>query len=60
MRSLDTTPDAERIQLEVFRRIGPGKRLQAPIALSQTCRKLLIEGVRRGAQAASRVRRTAN
>jgi hypothetical protein len=47
MRSLDTTPDAERIQLEVFRRFGPGKRLQAAIALSQTCRKLLIEGVRR-------------
>ncbi len=47
MRSFDTTPEAERIQLEVFRRMGPEKRLEAAIALSQTCRKLLMEGIRR-------------
>jgi hypothetical protein len=47
MRPLDTTPESERIQFEVFRRMGPEKRLQAAIALSQTCRQLLAEGVRR-------------
>ena len=47
MSPLDTTPQAEQVQLEIFRRMGPEKRLQAGIALSQTCRKLLAEGVRR-------------
>lgn len=47
MRPLDTTPEAERIQLEIFRRMGPEKRLKAAIGLSRTCRELLIEGVRR-------------
>lgn len=47
MRPLDTTLEAERVQLEVFRHMGPEKRLQASVALSRTCRKLLIEGVRR-------------
>lgn len=47
MIPLDTTPEAARIQLEVFRRMGPKGRLQAGIALSRTCRELLREGVRR-------------
>ena len=47
MRPLDTTPQAEQVQLEVFRRMEPEKRLQAGIELSQLCRKLLLEGVRR-------------
>jgi hypothetical protein len=47
MRPLDTTPEAERIQLEIFRRMGPEKRLKAAIGLSRTCRELLIEGIRR-------------
>jgi len=47
MRPLDTTPEAERIQLEIFRRMGPEKRLKAAIGLSRTCRELLIEGVHR-------------
>jgi len=46
MRPLDTTPEADQLQLEIFRRMGPEKRLQAGIALSQLCRKLLLEGVR--------------
>ena len=32
--------------MEIFRRMGPEKRLQCAIALSQTCRDLLKEGVR--------------
>jgi len=47
MRPLDTAPEAEKVQIEIFRRMGPEKRLEAAIGLSQTCRKLLIEGVRR-------------
>ena len=47
MRSMDTTAEAEQVQLEIFRRMGPEKRLEAGIALSQMCRKLLAEGVRR-------------
>jgi len=46
MRPLDTTPEADHLQLEIFRRMGPEKRLQAGIELSQLCRKLLLEGVR--------------
>ena len=46
MRPLDTCAEAEKVQVEVFRRMSPEKRLQAAIALSQTCRKLLMEGVR--------------
>ena len=43
---MDTTPQAEQVQLEIFRRMGPEKRLQAGIALSQLSRTLLREGVR--------------
>ena len=46
MRPLDTTPYAEEIQIEVFRRMGPEKRLQAAVSLAQTSRTLLREGVR--------------
>ncbi len=47
VRTPDTTFEAEQVQLEIFRRMGPEKRLQCAIALSQTCRELLKEGVRR-------------
>ncbi len=45
MRPLDTSLQAEQVQLEIWR-MGPEKRLQAGIAVSQLCRKLLAEGVR--------------
>jgi len=47
MRPLDTTPEAEKIQLDIFRRMGPERRLKAALDLSRTCRELLREGVRR-------------
>jgi hypothetical protein len=47
MKPLDTTPEAEKIQLDIFRRMGPERRLQAGLDLSRTCRELLREGVRR-------------
>jgi hypothetical protein len=46
MRPVDTTPYAEEIQIEIFRRMRPEKRLQAAVNLAQTSRKLLKEGVR--------------
>jgi hypothetical protein len=47
MKPLDTTREAEKMQLDIFRRMGPERRLQAGLALMQTCRELLREGVRR-------------
>jgi hypothetical protein len=47
MKPVDTTPEAEKIQLNIFRRMGPERRLQAGLALSRTCRELLRAGVRR-------------
>ncbi len=47
MKPLDTTREAEKIQLDIFRRMAPEQRLQAGLTLSRTCRELLREGVRR-------------
>ena len=47
MRPLDTNTDAEKVQIEVFRRMEPQKRLQAAALLSETCRTLLAEGIRK-------------
>ena len=47
MKPLDTTLEAEKIQLDIFRRMGPERRLEAGLSLSRTCRELLREGVRR-------------
>jgi len=46
MRTLDTSSEAERIQFDIFRRMGPDKRLESAIRLAQTSRRLLREGVR--------------
>ena len=46
MPRLDTTFESEQLQIEIFRGMGPGRRLQAGIDLAQTCRKLLEAGVR--------------
>ncbi len=45
---MDTSREADHLQVEIFRRMGPEKRLQAGIALSQTCRELLAAGAGRG------------
>jgi hypothetical protein len=47
MRPLDTSIDAERVQIDIFRRMAPEQRLKSTIELSQTSRKLLAEGVRK-------------
>jgi hypothetical protein len=46
MARLDTTYEAEQVQVEIFRQMKPEARLQAGIALSQTCRKLMETGVK--------------
>jgi hypothetical protein len=47
MRPLDTNPDALRVQIEIFQRMEPHQRLQAAAFLSETCRSLLAEGIRK-------------
>ena len=47
MTLTDTSKDAERVQLEVLRRMGPEGRLQAGIELTRMSRLLLAEGIRR-------------
>jgi len=47
MQPFDTTPYADQIQVEVFRRMRPEERLQSALSLAQTSRELLKEGIRR-------------
>ncbi len=47
MKPLDTTRAAEKIQIEIFKKMAPERRLQAALDLAATSRKLLAEGVRR-------------
>jgi hypothetical protein len=47
MRPLDTSSDAEKVQIEIFRCMVPEKRLQSAALLSETCRTLLAEGIRK-------------
>ena len=47
MRPLDTSADAEKVQIEIFRRMEPEKRLQSAALLAETCRTLLAEGIRK-------------
>ncbi len=47
MRPLDTSIDAERVQIDIFRRMSPEKKLKTTFQLSQISRNLLAEGVRK-------------
>ena len=47
MKRLDTTKDSENIQIEIFRRMGPERRLLAGLHLTRTSRNLLATGIRR-------------
>ena len=47
MKPIDTSHEAEKIQIEIFRAMGPERRLQSAAFLSETCRTLLEEGIRR-------------
>jgi hypothetical protein len=37
----DTSPEAERVQADVLRRLGPGRRLEIAIAMSEEARDLV-------------------
>jgi len=45
MRRLDTSPDAEKVQIEIFRRMKVEDRLKSAVLMSETCRTLLAEGI---------------
>ena len=45
-RALDTSAEAERVQIEVFQRMSPANRLQAASALYRMSRSLMETGVR--------------
>lgn len=44
--SRDTSDDAARIQLEVYRRLAPSERLNVGLELTRTSRDLLAQGIR--------------
>lgn len=45
-RSPDTSPDAARVQLEVYRRMQPSERLRVGLELTRISRDLLAQGIR--------------
>lgn len=46
IRSLDTTQEADRVQLEIFKKMTPEQRLRRGFELSALTRKLQATGVR--------------
>jgi hypothetical protein len=49
----DTDPETERVQLELFRRAGPARRLQLALSLSRTVMSLSRGGIARSLDGAS-------
>ena len=46
MRSPDTTPDAEAMQLELYRRMTPGRRVMIAYEMSMMARRITLSGIR--------------
>lgn len=46
MAALDTSPAADAVQLEVYRRMAPEARLRVGLELTELSRGLLVAGVR--------------
>jgi hypothetical protein len=42
----DTTPEASRVQLEILRRLPPGRRMELALEMSDVLRSVLADGVR--------------
>jgi hypothetical protein len=42
----DTTPEADRVQIEIFRRMAPEQRLKQALELTEFARALSAAGVR--------------
>ncbi len=53
MELTDTDPEAERVQLQLFRRASPAKRLALALSLSRTAIALSRRGLARGMPAAT-------
>lgn len=47
MKFSDTSWEAQQVQIEIFRRMGPEERLNKALELAEISRQLLAEGVRR-------------
>ena len=43
----DTSPEAEQVQADVLRRLGPNRRLEIAIAMSEEVRELAKQRLRR-------------
>jgi hypothetical protein len=46
MGRLDTTIQAHQVQIDIFRKMSPEKRLENAVSLAQSARKLMAEGIR--------------
>ena len=46
VRSLDTSPDARRIQQAVWRRMSPSERVDLAVAMSEDVREIASAGIR--------------
>ena len=42
----DTTPEAARVQFDIFRRMPPSKHLELALGMSDSLRKVVASGVR--------------
>lgn len=42
----DTTPEAMRVQIEIWRRMTPKERLDAAMGLTESMRQLTMRGIR--------------
>ena len=46
MRPADTAPEAHEVQLEIYRRMGPERRFELGVRMSEDIRALAAEGIR--------------
>lgn len=46
MIALDTTPEAHRVQMQVYRRMGPEKRLHRAMEMCDAARQMTRSGIR--------------
>jgi hypothetical protein len=46
-RPLDTSPEAHRVQGELYARMGPAARLSVAFDLSEAARRMALAGIRR-------------
>lgn len=57
MRSADTSPEAERVQIELLRQMGPARRFLLACSLSETMLDLARQGIMEANPSASPLER---